>query len=158
MFRLKLPASSVSAVLLIATIVLSGCGPAPQPATAVPPSPGAQPTDTTMPPTAAATEVPAADMTGTLNVLEWAGYEQSDFWVDFKNKYPKASVNFEIGASDADVFSKMKAGDQSDIFHAYSGWLQFYVDNGLVEELDTSKLTNWDKVPDSLKMLGQINA
>ena len=31
------------------------------------------------------------------------------------------------------------------------------VDNGLVEEIDTSKLTNWDKVPDSFKKLGQIN-
>ena len=52
----------------------------------------------------------------------------------------------------------MKAGDdQADIFHPYTGWLQFYVDEGLVEEIDTSKLTNWDKVPDSFKKIGQIN-
>lgn len=157
MLRLRLPASSTLAILLMGAILLSGCGPAPQPAPAVPSSPGAQPVPPTTMPTTAATEIPAADMTGTLNVLDWAGYDQADFWVDFKDKYPKASVNFEIGASDADIFSKMKAGDQSDIFHPYSGWLQFYVDNGLVEELDTSKLTNWDKVPDSFKKLGQFN-
>ena len=117
MLRLRLPASSTLAILLMGAILLSGCGPAPQPAPAVPSSPGAQPVPPTTMPTTAATEIPAADMTGTLNVLDWAGYDQADFWVDFKDKYPKASVNFEIGASDADIFSKMKAGDQSDIFH-----------------------------------------
>jgi len=106
---------------------------------------------------APATEVPPAEQTGSLTVLDWAGYDAQDFWVDFKNTYPKVSVNFEIGASDADIYSKMKAGDQADIFHPYTGWLQFYVDEGLVQEIDTSKLTNWDKVPDNFKKIGQIN-
>ena len=129
------------------------------PATAVPPT-AIPPTTapTSVPPTAVPpTEVPAADQTGSLTVLDWAGYDQSDFWIDFKNNYPKVDVNFEIGASDADIYSKMKAGDQADIFHPYTGWLQFYVDEGLVEEIDTSKLTNWDKVPDYFKKMGQIN-
>jgi len=158
MVRLKLPRSHVLGLLLILGISLAGCAPAAQPTEAMP-SPGAQPASPTSVPvaTATATEVPAADLTGTLNVLDWAGYDQPDFWTDFQSMYPKVSVNFEIGASDADIFSKMKAGDQSDIFHPYSGWLQFYVDNGLVEEIDTSKLSNWDKVPDSFKKLGQIN-
>jgi spermidine/putrescine transport system substrate-binding protein len=51
----------------------------------------------------------------------------------------------------------MKAGDQADIFHPYTGWLQFYVDEGLVEEIDTSKLANWDRVPDDFKAIGQID-
>jgi spermidine/putrescine-binding protein len=62
--------------------------------------------------------------------------------VDFQTKYPNVDVNFEIGASDADIYSKMAAGDQADIFHPYTGWIQFYVDEGLVEEIDTSKLSN----------------
>lgn len=104
-----------------------------------------------------APEVPAAEQTGSLTVLDWAGYDAPDFWVDFQNTYPKVTVNFEIGASDADIYTKMKAGDQADIFHPYTGWLQFYVDEGLVEEIDTSKLSNWDKVPDEFKAIGQIN-
>ncbi len=51
----------------------------------------------------------------------------------------------------------MKAGDQADVFHPYTGWLQFYADEGLAAEIDTSKLTNWDKVPDSFKKIGQVN-
>jgi len=103
------------------------------------------------------TETPDNSVTGSLTVLDWAGYDSPDFWVDFKNTYPKVDVSFEIGASDADIYSKMKAGDQADIFHPYSGWLQFYVDEGLVQEIDTSKLKNWDVVPDAFKKLGQVN-
>ncbi|MDQ2940862.1 MAG: extracellular solute-binding protein [Chloroflexota bacterium] len=95
--------------------------------------------------------------TGSLTVLDWAGYDAEDFWIDFKTEHPKVQVGFEIGAADADIYSKMAGGDQADIFHFYTGWQQFYVDEGLVEEIDTSKLTNWDKVPDSFKKIGQIN-
>ena len=98
-----------------------------------------------------------SDVSGSLKVLDWAGYDAPDFWTDFKTGYPKVDVSFEIGASDADIYAKMAAGDQADIFHPYTGWLQFYVDENLVEEIDTSKLTNWDKVPDEFKKLGQIN-
>ncbi len=136
---LRLPARA-SGLMLVFAIVAAACGPAATPA-----------------PTAPPTEVPPAEVTGSLTVLDWAGYDAPDFWVDFQNTYPKATVNFEIGASDADIYAKMKAGDQADIFHPYTGWLQFYVDEGLVEEIDTSQLTNWDKVPDSFKQIGQIN-
>lgn len=108
-------------------------------------------------PQAPPTEMPPGELTGTLTVLDWAGYDAPDFWIDFQNTHPNVTVNFEIGASDADIYSKMKAGDQADIFHPYTGWLQFYVDEGLVEEIDTSKLANWDKVPDRFKAIGQIN-
>lgn len=101
--------------------------------------------------------VPPAEQTGDITVLEWAGYDAPDFWIDFQNSYPNVDVNFEIGASDADVYSKMVAGDQADLFHAYTGWLQFYVEEGLVQEIDTSRLTNWDKVPDEFKAIGQFD-
>jgi spermidine/putrescine transport system substrate-binding protein len=108
-------------------------------------------------PAATPTEMPPAEQTGSLTVLDWAGYDAEDFWVDFKNTYPNVNVNFEIGASDADIYGKMKAGDQADIFHPYTGWIQFYVDEGLAEEIDTSKLGNWDKVPEQFKQVGQFN-
>jgi spermidine/putrescine transport system substrate-binding protein len=98
-----------------------------------------------------------ADMTGALTVLDWAGYDAKDFWTDFAKTYPKVDVGFEIGESDSDIFSKMSTGDQADIFHPYTGWLQLYVDKGLVEPIDTSRLANWDKVPESFKKIGQVN-
>ncbi len=99
----------------------------------------------------------AAQDGGSLTVLDWAGFEDELFWIDFKNAHPDVDVTFEFGGSDADILAKMMAGDQADVFHPYTGWLQFYVQEGLVEELDTSRLTNWDKVPERFKELGQFD-
>lgn len=93
----------------------------------------------------------------SLLVLEWGGYEKADFWADFQKANPNITPKFEFGISDADILGKMEGGSQADIFHFYTGWQQFYVDEGLAREIDTSKLKNWDKVPDSFKKLGQIN-
>ena len=108
-------------------------------------------------PTPTPTDIPADLVTGSLSVLDWSGYDDPAFWADFKKKYANAKVGFTFGQSDADIYGKIKAGDQSDLFHPYTGWLKFYVDEGLVAEIDTSKLKNWDKVPDSFKKIGQIN-
>jgi spermidine/putrescine transport system substrate-binding protein len=99
----------------------------------------------------------ACSTPASLLVLEWSGYEKADFWTDFKTANPSNPVTFEFGISDADILGKMEAGSQADIFHFYTGWQQFYVDEGLVQPIDTSKLTNWDKVPDAFKKMGQVN-
>jgi spermidine/putrescine transport system substrate-binding protein len=104
-----------------------------------------------------ATETPPEEVTGDLLVLDWSGYDAEDFWIDFKNTYPNASASFEFGTSDADIYGKIVGGSQADVFHPYTGWLQFYVDEGLVEPIDTSKLKNWDVVPESFKAIGQFN-
>jgi len=75
-----------------------------------------------------------------LTVLEWSGYEQEDFWTDFKKESPDTQVDFEFGIADADILTQMEGGSTADIFHFYTGWQQFYVDEGLVQEIDTSKL------------------
>ena len=99
----------------------------------------------------------AAEEPNELAVLEWSGYEAEDFWTDFKTANPDTEVTFEFGDTDANILAQMQGGSQADIFHFYTGWQQFYVDEGLVREIDTSKLTNWDKVPEDFKALGQID-
>src|SRR4051794_37849657 len=51
---------------LAAIVLAAACSPAATPA-----------------PTAVPTDVPAAERTGSLTVLEWAGYDAPDFWTDF---------------------------------------------------------------------------
>lgn len=92
-----------------------------------------------------------------LTVLEWGGYEAEDFWADFKADHADTDVAFEFGISDAEILTLMESGSEADVFHFYTGWQQFYVDEGLVQPIDTSKLTNWDKVPDEFKAMGQID-
>ena len=102
-------------------------------------------------------EAAVAPPSNELAVLDWAGYDAPAFWIDFQTENPAVKVGFEIGSSDADVYGKMKGGAKSDLFHIYSGWQQFYIDEGLVEEIDVSKLKNWSKVPENFKELGRIN-
>jgi spermidine/putrescine transport system substrate-binding protein len=147
---------SAALALIVAACSSTGSSPSAAPSvapTAAPPSAAV----VTAAPTPVQTEVAPADVTGSLTVLDWPGYDDPMFWADFKSTYTKPTVAFEIGQSDADIYGKMKAGDQADVFHPYTGWLQFYVDEGLAAEIDTSKLKNWDKVPDEFKKIGQVN-
>jgi len=167
-----------SALAVLASVLIVACtsgGGAPttapatqQPTAAAPTTSATQQPTAAAPTTAPATEEPStaapatapasrAPMTGALSVLDWDGYQDPLYWADFQTNNPSATVNFTFGISDADIYGKMKAGDQSDVFHPYTGWLQFYVDEGLVAEIDTSRLTNWSKVPESFKEVGQFN-
>ena len=104
-----------------------------------------------------ATASAAAEEPNELLVLEWSGYEAPEFWVDFAEANPDTEVSFEFGDTDANILALMQGGSQADLFHFYTGWQQFYVDEGLVQEIDTSKIENWDKVPVEYQELGQID-
>src|SRR3990172_12656956 len=58
---------------------------------------------------------------------------------------------FNFGASDPDIYGKVLAGSSEDIIHMYTPFLNFYVEEGLIQPLDTSKLKNWEKVPQGFK-------
>ena len=133
-------------VLASAMLVLAAC-------TAVSPSESATESESA----SESAAVSVAPEPQEILVLEWGGYDDPAFFADFAAASPEVPVSFEFGLSDADILGKMEAGSQADVFHFYSGWQQFYVDQGLVQEIDTSQLTNWDKVPDSFKAQGQVN-
>jgi spermidine/putrescine transport system substrate-binding protein len=143
----------LATVLAVLVLILSACS-GPGSGSDEPPAsdaPGSQ---------APASEAPAseaADEPNELLVLEWSGYEAEDFWVDFAGANPDTEVSFEFGDTDATILGLMEGGSQADLFHFYTGWQQFYVDSGLVREIDTSKLENWDKVPVEYQELGQID-
>jgi spermidine/putrescine transport system substrate-binding protein len=142
-------ARRLSLLLAGSALALAACGTgtgSPSGSTA-----GSEPASTPASPSAAAEEP------NELLVLEWSGYDAEDFWTDFKSAHPDTNVSFEFRDTDAGILGYMQQGSQADVFHFYTGWQQFYVDEGLVQEIDTSKLTNWDKVPDAYKELGQID-
>lgn len=147
----------VAVISAIALLLAACAGPA---ATTAPTQAPATSTATSAPGTPEATDPTdptAAPVAGSLSVLEWSGYEDPLYWADFEERYPDVDVSFEFGVSDADIYGKTKAGSQVDLIHAYTGWLQFYVDEGLVDEIDVSRLSNWDSVPDSFKAVGEFD-
>ncbi len=42
------------------------------------------------------------------------GNDVSYFGVDFKEAYPKVTVDFQMGTSRADLYTRMSAGEQAD--------------------------------------------
>jgi spermidine/putrescine transport system substrate-binding protein len=151
--RRSLSLRNLMALGVVAIVAACSSGPSPTP-TAGPTTAATQ--TVTQPP---ATDIPADQVKGTLTVFDWSGYDAVGFWQDFHDKYKNVTVKFPaFGGSDSDIYAGVKSGtNKSDVFHPYTGWLQFYVEDGLVAEIDTTKLKNWSKVPDSFKKLGQFN-
>src|SRR4029079_18973207 len=48
---------------------------------------------TAAPPTATPTDTPPDEVTGSLSVFDWAGYDQEIFWQDFTDKNNKITVS-----------------------------------------------------------------
>jgi spermidine/putrescine transport system substrate-binding protein len=139
----------VPTLLAATSLVLASCG--------TDDGASAEPSTSESAASTAASPSAAAEEPNELLVLEWSGYEEEDFWTDFADANPDTEVSFEFGDTDATILSLMEGGSQADIFHFYTGWQQFYVDAGLVQEIDTSQLTNWDKVPVEYQELGQVD-
>lgn len=152
----RFPAVRQAAAVLSVAAILTACS---SPAASVAPTPGPTTATPSTNPTPEVTETPPDQVTGTLDVFDWAGYEVKDFYADFAEKYKNVKLTFGVmGSSDADIFNQMNTGVRHpDVFHPYTGWLNFYVDKDMVAEIDTTKLKNWDKVPEKFKALGQIN-
>ena len=95
-----------------------------------------------------------AGASGQLIVLDWPGFDDKKFYEDFDKKYPDAA-KVDTKQDDAAIYSAVKLGYHADIIHPYTTWLQRWVDDGLVEEIDVTKLANWNKIPESLKAIGR---
>lgn len=90
-------------------------------------------------------------------VLEWSGNELPEFWQPFADQHPQVKVEFTFFTEDAEAYAKMQSGFVPDVNHACLSWWQLYVDAGLVQPLDVTRLKNWSGVDSQLAALGQFN-
>lgn len=142
----KLVTALVAMTLLLVACTSDGASPS------TTPGDGTGTTATTIGEAPSTTQAPSTTAaSGELQVLEWAFYEVPEMWVEFGEAYPEVNVEFSFGASDEDIYSKILAGSGEDVIHLYTPFLQFYVDQGLIQPVDTSKLSNWDRVADGFK-------
>ena len=126
--------------LVAAALVLAGCAaPAAAPA-------AAGDIEVAAPPVAAAA--------GPLLVLEWSGYELPEFWQPFADQHPKQLVDFSFFAEDPEAFAKLQTGYKADVVHPCSSWWQLYVDAGLVQPIDTARLSNWGGLRPEMRAMG----
>ncbi len=94
---------------------------------------------------------------GPLVALEWAGYEQEVFWAGFAEKHPDVEVEYAFFADDPEAFAKLQSGFKADLVHPNTSWVKLYVESDLLEEIDTSKLSNWSGIMPELAKMGQVN-
>ncbi|MBI9045344.1 MAG: extracellular solute-binding protein [Anaerolineaceae bacterium] len=92
-----------------------------------------------------------------LVVVEWSGYELPEFRESFTEQHPDTVNDYSFFSEDAEAYSKIQSGFEFDLVHPCASWWQLYVNEGLVQPIDTSKITHWDNIFDSLVKQGQFN-
>lgn len=98
-----------------------------------------------------------------LVILEWTGYEITEFpqfFEPFSEKYGEnidKYVTVSVFGDDAEAYAKAQSGFDADLIHPCSSWWGLYVDAGLVQPIDTSRLSNWDEIPELLQKQGEFN-
>ncbi|MBK8539371.1 MAG: hypothetical protein IPL60_05080 [Ardenticatenia bacterium] len=96
--------------------------------------------DTASVPDAAAPVINRPDA-GSLTVLDWSGYENPDYFADFTAAHPEVQLQHAVMEQDVDGLTKMKSGLEADLVHPCSNYYRMWVDAGLVQPVDTAKLS-----------------
>lgn len=98
-----------------------------------------------------------------LVILEWSGYDAigyPHFFAPFTSQYSEQLeelLSYSFFAEDAEAFAKMQSGFHADLVHPCNSWWQLYVDQGLVQPIDTSRLSNWAGIQADFAQMGQFN-
>src|SRR6476620_1171501 len=79
---------------------------------------------------------------GDLVVFDWSGYEDPLLHPAYTTKYG-AEPTFSFFGDEDEAFEKMRAGFKADIAHPCSRIVAKLRDAGLLQPLDTSKITGW---------------
>jgi spermidine/putrescine transport system substrate-binding protein len=91
------------------------------------------------------------EVTGTLEVFEWSGYEEEALWGTFKRMYPNVNVKFSFFVDEAEALTKLQAGYRPDIVHPCLASVRRWYEAGVIEPLDIELIPNWEDIFDDIK-------
>ncbi|MGE5701786.1 MAG: ABC transporter substrate-binding protein [Clostridia bacterium] len=93
----------------------------------------------------------------TLNLLTWEGYADPKFTKTFEEKYGVKINPTYFGSSD-ELLAKLKAGGGStyDIISPSTDVAELLVQSDMVEPIDTSKLTNYNDLNETLRNMKDV--
>ncbi len=91
-----------------------------------------------------------------LSILEWAGYDNPEYWKAFADQNPAVKVNFTLIEDDPDSLNKMLAQPKTDLAHPCANYWGLYVEQGLVQPIKTSRLEHLDQLYPELLQIGQF--
>lgn len=87
-----------------------------------------------------------------LTVFDWSGYEDPAFFPAYMEKYG-SPPDFAFFGDEEEAFQKLRAGFKADVAHPCSQSVAKWRDAGLLEPLDTSKLSHWNDVLPGFKAM-----
>jgi spermidine/putrescine transport system substrate-binding protein len=95
--------------------------------------------------------------TGTPILFQWEDYIAPPMFADYSKTYGEAPQT-AIFADEDEAFAKMRAGFEPDVmgpcYYEYPRWQEA----GLIQPIDTAKLTNWNKIAPALRALPGLSA
>lgn len=80
-----------------------------------------------------------------LQVFDWSGYEDENFYLKYIEKHG-GKPTYTYFASQEEAFTKLQSGFAADLAHPCTDAVVKWADAGLIQPIDTSRLTNWDKL------------
>ncbi len=99
---------------------------------------------------ALAAALPAAAADPELNVFTWAGYDDQELFKPYVEKYGDMPTYAYFG-DEEEAFQKLRAGFTADVSHPCSQSVTKWTKAGLLEPIDTSKLSHWPELMPKLK-------
>src|SRR3972149_5892850 len=100
---------------------------------------------------------PVTQKNGGLTILEWSGYETETYWEPFAAAHPDIQPEYAFFGEDAEALSKAQSGFKFDLVHPCGSWFGLYVEAGLVQPIDTSRLENFPDLFPELAQAGVID-
>lgn len=82
----------------------------------------------------------------------WSGYDIPELFPGYIEKYGEPPET-PLFADNEETFTKMRAGFQVDVTHPCSSMVLRWRDAGLLQPIDTSRLSHWSEVVPELKSL-----
>lgn len=88
----------------------------------------------------------------------WGGYDIPELFVPYQEKYG-ALPNFAVFGGTEEALTKMRGGFVVDVAHPCNAGLVRWIESGLFQPIDTSRLSNWpDVMPELVGIKGNIGA
>jgi spermidine/putrescine-binding protein len=96
---------------------------------------------------------------GALQVLDWSGYELEDFWKPYTEGPYGADhpLKFAFLETDQQALAKVAAGFETDLVHPQSGYVQDWLDAGLIQPWTVEALPEWGNVLPQLAEVSVID-
>ena len=98
-----------------------------------------------------------------ITIMEWSGYEVTEnpyLFPAFAEAYTPtidAAVDYIFFAEDPEALAKIQSGVHVDLVHPCESYMGLYVQNGLLQPIDTSRIEHWDELNPKLVEIGQVD-